>query len=673
MKTKGFEVFLFLVAVPLVSVFGCIESGPQREAYLKDGKEYGVVRGAFRHRWWNYYERGLSFGEGEFFEEAAADLKEAIRQREKDQRMARTYGMHFIDYFPHRELGIVYYETGRLLEAENELELSLSQFPSSKARFYLDRVRKALMERGKTQVPPPKISLDFKTDQVWTREDPVKLCGIAEDDHYVSGITIRGIPLFFDGARKKFAFEESLKLPQGRHVVEITATNLLGKSASNRVVIHVDREGPVITIDQLKTQWVSGGKIVTISGSVYDPSGLSSVLLGGNPVEKAGNLEIFFQEAVTTQREQIDLEATDRLGNKTRAEIKAPSHSASQKPLLLAGRDPVMNPMIFTGIFGRKDKNPPDINLKGWTDTQTVYLDKVYIEGQITDEGKIESLTINRVPALRRKGQCIIFNHLAQLIEGENRITIEAKDEANNRATREIDVIREVPQALQLEERLSMTVMPFEQRSSLSERSTVFQDFLISALVERNRFRIVERDRLDMILQEQKLSQTELIEKRTALRLGKLIAAQSVMTGSIIETRNGMEIVARLVDTETSEILATKDVYDETKDANALKTLAEGMAIKFHREFPLLEGMVIMQKGKHIFTDLGKDKIKLLRRLIVYREEPITHPITGKVLGADNIILTRAKISQVMQEMSKAEIVDEKSVSINRLDRVITE
>jgi hypothetical protein len=62
----------------------------------------------WRARWWNYYKRGTSYAAGEFWTEAIADLQQAIAQRSVDQRQARTYGLHFIDYFPHRELGIVY-------------------------------------------------------------------------------------------------------------------------------------------------------------------------------------------------------------------------------------------------------------------------------------------------------------------------------------------------------------------------------------------------------------------------------------------------------------------------------------------------------------------------------------------------------------------------------------
>jgi hypothetical protein len=155
--------------------------------------------------------------------------------------------------------------------------------------------------------------------------------------------------------------------------------------------------------------------------------------------------------------------------------------------------------------------------------------------------------------------------------------------------------------------------------------------------------------------------------------VGSLIAAQTIITGSIIETRKGIEIVARMIDTETSEILATEDVYDEVKDLPALRALAQGMAVKFHRDFPLVDGLIVKKKGENIFTDLGENVIKLRTRLLVFREEPVKHPITGKELGANNKILGHARITQVMPKMSKAELVNSKTEVITPLDRVITQ
>jgi len=329
--------------------------------------------------------------------------------------------------------------------------------------------------------------------------------------------------------------------------------------------------------------------------------------------------------------------------------------------------------MTLPVSFPPRDTRPPTIRLKGFTNKQTVFLPKIYIEGQVTGESKIVELSINNVPVLRRKGLSIFFSHLSELREGENSITVEAVDENGNRATKTISVTRAIPKALQLDKRLSMTVLPFEQTGAVSEAGLSFQDNLIDSLVDQDRFWVIERAKLDLILQEQKLSRSGLIDRRTALRLGRLVAAQAIVTGSIIETRTGIEIVGRMIDTETSEILATEDVYGEVKDLPALRSLAEGMAIKFHRDFPLVDGVVIQRKGSEILTDLGKDKVKLHRRLLVYREHPVRHPLTGKVLGADNEIIGRARVIQVMPEMSKAELLDASTGVIKSLDKVITE
>ena len=130
------------------------------------------------------------------------------------------------------------------------------------------------------------------------------------------------------------------------------------------------------------------------------------------------------------------------------------------------------------------------------------------------DDGMIESLTLNRQPIMRRKGNRIFFNQVLRLKKGKNIVTIKARDDAGNVTSRELVVTRDVPKALQLDERLSMTVFPFGQQGVVSGATNAFSDNLTDALVNRNRFRLIERDKLDLILQEQKLSRSSLIEKK---------------------------------------------------------------------------------------------------------------------------------------------------------------
>ncbi len=673
MKKTTPALTVLLISFVLLCLEGC--AGPsEKTAYVKEGKEYGKVHGTFRQRWWNYYERGLSFLEGKFLQEAISDFESAARQREQDQRMARTYGMHFIDYFPHRELGIAFFEIGNLDQAKGELELSLDQYPTAKTRFYLDRVRQALILQEGRLLEPPNIRLDVREPEIWTRDDPVVLSGIVEDENYVAGLIIQGTPFFMEGSQKQIQFKEKLSLSQGRHLILVIAENLGGKTAQRTLVIHVDREGPLITLEEVSRDKTQPDKGVTVKGSLYDGAGIAFFSINGvaRPIEK--KQEVFFDERIIPQTNLMVIIARDALGNETVANITlGPDILMGTGPLLLASSNEVIFNQPVAGIFGSRDENPPQIQIKGWTDKQTVYLEKIYVEGQVTDESNIVELTVNDVPVLRRTGRLIFFGHFAELKEGDNLLTIKARDKAGNTAMEGVTIRREIPVALKLDQRLSLSVMPFDQKGQISTASLSFQDNLIHSLVQRNRFQLVERQLLETILQEQKLSQTELIDQNTALKLGRLSAAHSIITGSIIESRNGIEIIARFIDTETSEILDTEDVYTEVSDLRALKNLSEGLALKFHRKFPLVSGSVIEKKDNYIFTDMGADIIGIQKRLIVYREEPVVHPLTGKVLGADNEILSRARVRQVSTAMSKAELVDQKGHQVERLDKVITE
>jgi hypothetical protein len=140
----------------------------------EDRPEAGVI---FRDRWWNYYIRALVAADNQDYGDAQTDLSHALKQRGRDQRMARTYGMHFIDYFPHREIGVLHWLGGNLKEAAAELSLSIEQAPSAKARYYLDMVRKSLIQQRGGPIEPPQLTLDVPPGAFWSRADRIKLRG----------------------------------------------------------------------------------------------------------------------------------------------------------------------------------------------------------------------------------------------------------------------------------------------------------------------------------------------------------------------------------------------------------------------------------------------------------------------------------------------------------------
>jgi TolB-like protein len=314
------------------------------------------------------------------------------------------------------------------------------------------------------------------------------------------------------------------------------------------------------------------------------------------------------------------------------------------------------NGAMPAGLLGGRDKKAPVIHLEQWGSSQTVYMDKVVLSGTVRDRGGVKRLTINGTPVLPQAGPMIVFSHFVSLKPGDNTITIEAADAAGNRSHETVVIVRKVPKALLLDHRLRLSVFPFELKGEVASASLAFQDDFIDRLVQRRRFRVVERQRLDLILEEQKLSRTQLLDRSTALELGRLAAAQVIVAGRMVQTRNGIEIVGRVIDCETAEILETVDAYSEVVDLRGLKEMAEVLALNIHRAFPLVDGIVVEKKGRVIFTDLGSDKIGAQRRMLVYDDRPVRHPVSGVALGVDHRILAKARVVQCDKAFSKAEL-----------------
>ena len=669
-KIVSAAALLFIVLSVFFWISGC--RGPAEQTkYTRDGKTYGVVSGTFRHRWWNLYERGLSFAEGRFYEEAIADLEAALARRDQDQRMARTYGMHFTDYFPHRELGIIYWERNQPEAARHYLERSIAQWPTAKARYYLDRVRRDLILQRGGQIRPPEIRIHNQQQEVRTRSDPVVVSGTVTDDNYVSAVRLGSRMLFQESARKTFPFTENLRLSEGTHAIPVYAENLGGGSARKEIIFHVDRSGPLITLTEAESGAGSYPKRIRLKGSVYDPSGVDLLKIGERKLKAAGGKEVHFDEMVFADRTGLRITTRDTLGNTTHAECISPFGTDTAKhSKLLACRN---LQGVGLALFGPTDNRAPQIELSGWGKTQTVYMESIYLEGRVTDESGIAHLTVNGRPVLRRPGKMIAFGHLLRLEKGKNRVVVRAADSRGNLRELEIEVKRKIPAAMKLEQRLSVTVVPFEQNGEISDTGDAFQDYLIGSLVNRNRFRMIERGLLETILKEQQLSRTALVEQSTALRLGRLAAAHAIITGNLVESRNGIEIIARMIDVETSEILAMEDVYSGVRDRESIRGLADGLAVKFHRRFPMVSGTILEKKGNQIFVNMGEKKIGCQKRLIIYQERPVAHPLSGKIVGTDTQILSQARVRQVGVKLTKAELVDPPKDAVNPMDKAITQ
>jgi TolB-like protein len=78
--------------------------------------------------------------------------------------------------------------------------------------------------------------------------------------------------------------------------------------------------------------------------------------------------------------------------------------------------------------------------------------------------------------------------------------------------------------------------------------------------------RVVERERIQWLLDEQALQRSGAVDQATAVEAGKLLGAQAVLFGGFIVNGRQMWINARLVDVETGEILLSEQVMSRATD-----------------------------------------------------------------------------------------------------------
>ena len=128
----------------------------------------------------------------------------------------------------------------------------------------------------------------------------------------------------------------------------------------------------------------------------------------------------------------------------------------------------------------------------------------------------------------------------------------------------------------------------------------------MDALVNQGRFKVVSRDQLENILREMKLSRSALVDQATAVRAGKLAAAEAIMVATVNESPKSVEVYAQLINTETSTVLASRDIFDPEKAPGSARAKMRELAAKLKAEYPLVGGSVVTVSNQRVAVGMGE-------------------------------------------------------------------
>jgi TolB-like protein len=113
--------------------------------------------------------------------------------------------------------------------------------------------------------------------------------------------------------------------------------------------------------------------------------------------------------------------------------------------------------------------------------------------------------------------------------------------------------------------RPGIAVLPFDNAGSYGQDKENFDalqkgiaGMLISELAANPGARVVERDRIQSLLEEQNLGAGGRVDPQTAAKIGKLVGARYVITGTFIDFYGDFRVDLRLVNGETGEIMKTE-------------------------------------------------------------------------------------------------------------------
>lgn len=248
-----------------------------------------------------------------------------------------------------------------------------------------------------------------------------------------------------------------------------------------------------------------------------------------------------------------------------------------------------------------------------------------------------------------------------------------------------------------------------------SELSKAATDLMINALVNTNRFRVFERNKLEAILQEQDFQVSSgRVDPSTAVKIGKMIGVDSIVTGSItsiVFSKSGgitlgpinlkksvatVTIMVRAINVTTGEIIFSEVKKGTTSKSgisiripvagglglssesvvdifSAIEDVCQQVAVEFAAKIDSnvmiassssfsLEGYVVKvdstSSGEitQVYINLGVNSgIKVGDEIKISQEgEVILDPKTQEVLDRELILVAQARIIQVKENISIA-------------------
>jgi len=208
-----------------------------------------------------------------------------------------------------------------------------------------------------------------------------------------------------------------------------------------------------------------------------------------------------------------------------------------------------------------------------------------------------------------------------------------------------------------------LSFVDFQEKGGLAQRdgfSTVITTRLAHQLNASGRLQVVERVLMERLLEELNLGSSDLADSETALKLGKVLAAKIIGTGSLYYLPNGTLLSLRLIDTETSSIpkVVTKQLNSGASLKTELNRLNREILKTIILKYPL-QGYVVQATEDQVMINLGSKQGVVLGTKFEVLEEQKPVKYKGKLLHSSPKAFAQIEIVRVEPDLCYARILQQ--------------
>jgi tetratricopeptide (TPR) repeat protein len=272
----------------------------------------------------------------------------------------------------------------------------------------------------------------------------------------------------------------------------------------------------------------------------------------------------------------------------------------------------------------------------------------------------------------------------AQALQPDNRLTDTLLREAERRAKLTQDqeqqerIDKLVAELLQLHKdgrpppdpgdgwtssRLTLAFLPMQARGTVSAQAGE-EDFLFLRLVDTlqatGRVTVVERELLEKVLAELKLSAAEFVDQQAAVHMGRILAARLLATGNLTRLGPEAQFSLRVVETESTRLKAA--LTEIIALPFGIDRVAEQLAItllhKLRVAYPL-QGRIVQVMPAGILLNIGREHGMTpgLKLEVFGAEEPLR--VDGQVIGYQRPHVGLIEVTSFQDRFAQATVLEQ--------------